>query len=161
MPFPLSSAGELRFATGVLKDTSGVVQRVETALLAAGARPVIMAADRITFKPAVWRTFSPWSAVIGVSFGEITVGHQDQRAVIRYFVSHLRLLAVLTVLYAVWLATLPYYARQIPLTALLAGWLWIVACNYFLSRSAFRRLLRAAAERQPQENTADDGAKRI
>ena len=161
MSFPLSSAGELRFATRHETDRSVLVQRVEKALLTAGARPVIVAADRIAFKPPVWRTFSPWSAVVGVSFGEITVRHEAHIDGIRYVVSHLRLLVVLTVLYAVWVGTLPYYARQIRPAALLAGWLWILACNYLLSRSAFRRLLRAAAERHPQGKTADDGAIRI
>jgi hypothetical protein len=139
--FPLSDAGEVRFAAGPF-DLSSIVEALADALRQHRPSVLTTTTDAISFKAGFLRPVLNTNLLVPITRGRIKVAHEDSMLVIRYELKFTELVVLGTLLVA-WISFAISRTKG-ALTAVAAFalmWAFLVGGNWALSRSRFRSLI--------------------
>lgn len=150
--FPTSINGEVTVgALGGAPDETDLRRAIGSALELMGALDLRVQGDAITFRSTLFRIMLSTNLLATVRFGRIEIERRDVGLLLRYHLSMLQLVAVVTVVVPIFFGIPLFGAPNLSwlesAALLCAIWCFFVGGNWFITAVRFPRFLRQCAAR--------------
>lgn len=148
MPFPHSTQGVVSVEAKTSADFCRTVAGVEAVIREAKPSRLSRTAETIRFECNLFRFVSRFNELCGISHGEITISHDEDRALIHYKIWFRQLVAG-TIVFSVLFLSIFTLSRDLPAAIISTCAPWLChAFNYAVKYFSFPQFLRFAISRK-------------
>ena len=145
MPFPFNAQGTI-VADSI--DVAGATSAVERMLRDVKASRIFVGEPQIDFTVRSFRLVTNWNLLVSIDSGRITFRPHDDGVELRYRISFIRMLIIVTAMVVAVFGFFPVMSwgpqSRVPLPMLLFAWCWLFGGNYVITVSRFPSALRSA-----------------